>query len=79
MTRLPRILYAVPRTLHVHLEIAKAIQTLAVPEKGSRYHRRSTPRLPILTPNSSSVARVNSTIRKLRSWANTRSSESIVS
>ena len=33
MTRLPRIIYAVPRTLHVHLEIAKAIQTLAVPEK----------------------------------------------
>lgn len=29
MTRLPRILYAVPPLPHVHLEIAKAIQTLA--------------------------------------------------
>ncbi len=29
MTRLPRILYAVPQLPHVHLEIAKAIQTLA--------------------------------------------------
>ena len=28
MTRLPRILYAVPQLPHVHLEIAKAIQTL---------------------------------------------------
>ncbi|HEY1803724.1 MAG TPA: hypothetical protein VGG45_04520 [Terracidiphilus sp.] len=29
MTRLPRVLYAVPPLQHVHLEIAKAIQTLA--------------------------------------------------
>ena len=29
MTRLPRILYAVPQTLHAHLEIAKAIRALA--------------------------------------------------
>ncbi|MGA8080142.1 MAG: hypothetical protein WB868_22415 [Xanthobacteraceae bacterium] len=29
MTRLPRILYAVPPLPHVHLEIAKAIQALA--------------------------------------------------
>ncbi len=28
MPRLPRILYAVPQLPHVHLEIAKAIQTL---------------------------------------------------
>jgi hypothetical protein len=28
MTRLPRILYAVPPLLHVHLEITTAIQTL---------------------------------------------------
>jgi len=28
MPRLPRILYAVPRLPHAHLEIAKAIQTL---------------------------------------------------
>lgn len=35
MTRLPRILYAVPQLPHVHLEIAKAIQTLAA-EDGQR-------------------------------------------
>jgi hypothetical protein len=33
MKRLPRTLYAVPQTLHVHLEIAKAVQMLAVPEE----------------------------------------------
>jgi len=33
MTRLPRILYAVPQTLQVRLEIAKAIQKLFAPEQ----------------------------------------------
>lgn len=34
MPRLPRILYSVPQLPNVHLEIAKAIQTLAASEEG---------------------------------------------
>src|ERR1700731_2821167 len=37
---LPRIESAVPRTLHVQLEIAKAIRTLAGPDEGELLRRR---------------------------------------
>ncbi|MFZ3309213.1 MAG: hypothetical protein WA280_07590 [Xanthobacteraceae bacterium] len=41
MTRLPRILYAVPPLPHVHLEIAKAIQALAASDdRGLAQHDR---------------------------------------
>jgi hypothetical protein len=33
---LPRILSAVPRTLHIQLEIAKAIRALAAPNQNAR-------------------------------------------
>jgi hypothetical protein len=37
---LPRIESAVPRALHVQLEIAKAIRTLAAPDEGELPRRR---------------------------------------
>jgi hypothetical protein len=37
---LPRIEIAVPRTLHVQIEIAKAIRTLAGPDEGELLRRR---------------------------------------
>lgn len=39
MARLPRILYAVPQTLHAHLEIARALRTLAVQEEEKQLQR----------------------------------------
>jgi hypothetical protein len=40
---LPRILSAVPRTLHVQLEIAKAIRTLAAPNQDQHVIRQMEP------------------------------------
>jgi len=46
MTRLPRILYAVPQTLHARLEIAKAIQTLSQQDAFEKSQRPSEARTP---------------------------------
>jgi hypothetical protein len=40
---LPRILSAVPRTLHVQLEIAKAIRVLAAPKQDEQVRRQTEP------------------------------------
>jgi hypothetical protein len=57
MPRLPRILYAVPPTLHAHLEIAKAIRALArrIRKSGGNGNKTSRSSVQTMTSATSSI------------------------